>query len=219
MATERTGVYGKYFGSIYTASEYLSENEMKTNVQYIYSYLTDKGWSLNAICGLFGNLQAESGFNAGIWQTHNIGNLDGGYGLVQWTPASKYFEWCTQSGLSDPSEMDNNLARIIYEVENGLQWIATDDYSFTFKEFTTSTASVSYLAKAFLLNYERPKDQSETKQNERANNAVNWYEYITGEEIDPSDPINPPSSGTTVSGNKRKRFNFILFNRRRRTMQ
>lgn len=47
----------------------LTDAQKKANAQYIYKYLSDKGWSLNAICGLLGNLEKESGINPAEWQT------------------------------------------------------------------------------------------------------------------------------------------------------
>ena len=204
MATERRGIYGYYHGSEYIESELLSEFEMQVNAKYIFSYLTSKGWTLNAIAGLLGNLQAESSINPGRWQSDNVGNTSNGYGLVQWTPATKYFDWCSERGYSDPSEMDNNLARIIYEVENSLQWISTNSYTLSFKDFTTSILPTSELAKAFLLNYERPADQSSTVQEYRGSLANNWYSYLSGET--PSNPDTP----TTNIKNKRK-YKFLLY--------
>ena len=218
MASIRTGLFGTYYGSLYLSSEYLSTAEMETNARYINKYFLNNGWSQNAIAGMLGNMQAESGFNPGIWQSNDVGNTSGGFGLVQWTPATKYFEWCESRNLSDPSEMDNNLARIQYEVDNGLQWITRDDYPISFKQFATSNQSVSYLAKAFLLNYERPADQSIEKQNLRASYAENWYMFLTGQT--PGSGGDSPGSGSiVVAMPKRNKYNFVLFNRRRRMYQ
>lgn len=106
---------------IYSGNRFLSMAEMTENAQYILNYLTAKGWTKNAICGMLGNLQTESTINPGIWQSLNEGNMSGGFGLVQWTPATKYLDWCTSQSLIY-TEMDSNLLRIIYEVENSLQW-------------------------------------------------------------------------------------------------
>ncbi len=210
MANLRTGVYGSYYGSFYTESEVLTAAEMQTNAKYIYSALIDKGWSKNAISALLGNLQAESAINPGRWQSDSVNSLTSGYGLVQWTPATKYLDWCESYGYIDPSEMDNNISRIIYELNNGIQWIATANYNLTFKEFSTSSESVEYLAKAFLLDYERPADQSESVQAFRASLASNWYTYLnlTGET--PTEPDVP------ILRTKKKKFNFLLFSSRRR---
>lgn len=205
MSNLRTGTFGNYYGSFKPESEPLSRSEMEVNVKYIYSYLLSKGWTIQSISALCGNLQAESSINPGRWQSDNVGSTSNGYGLVQWTPATKYFEWCSANGITDYSEMDSNLKRILYELENNIQWIATNSYNFSFKEFSTSTDSPSNLAVAFLLNYERPADQSESVQAYRGSLANSWYTYLSG--VTPSSP----SNGRT---RKRRKFNFILFRRK-----
>ena len=59
------------------------------------------------------------------YEPEDVDNTDIGYSLVQWTPASKYIGWCNSQGLADPSEMDSAIARILFEVENNIQWIGT----------------------------------------------------------------------------------------------
>lgn len=94
-------------------------------------------------------------------------------GLVQWTPYTKYTEWVT----GDPSTMDNNILRILYEVENNIQWIATTSYNYSFKEFSQSEDTPYNLALAFLANYERPADPN---QPVRGTQAEFWYEFLGG---------------------------------------
>ena len=74
-----------------------------------------------------GNMQSESAINPGRWQSDIVmpDPTYAGYGLVQWTPYTKYTNWIVNQGFSDPSEMDANIFRILYEVSNNLQWIAT----------------------------------------------------------------------------------------------
>lgn len=210
MANLRSGKNGNYYGSFFSESESLSQSEMELNASYIYKSL--QGWSVEAVSALLGNLQAESTINPGRWQSDNVGSSSNGYGLVQWTPSTKYTDWCSENGISDPSEMDANIERIIFEVNNNLQWIATNGYSLSFKEFSTSTESVGYLAKAFLLCYERPADQSESVQNYRSELAGNWYQFLQGE---PPNPDQPP--GVIIK--KKKKYNFLILNARRRREQ
>lgn len=73
--------------------------------------------------------------------------------------------------------MDANLYRIIYEVENNIQWIATSTYNYSFYEFTQSNDTPYNLALAFLANYERPADPN---QPARGTQAQYWYEYLGG---------------------------------------
>lgn len=209
MANLRTGGFGTYYGSYFNESEPLSQSEMELNATYIYSYLNNMGWTLNSISALLGNLQAESTINPGRWQSDSVGSNSNGYGLVQWTPATKYIEWLPDG--SDASTMDNNISRILYELANGIQWIATSSYNLTFKEFSNSNNSVEYLSKAFLLNYERPADQSESVQNYRASLGAKWYSYLTGE--------TPSGPGQGPTAKAKRKFNFLIFNARKRMKQ
>lgn len=171
---------------------FLTESEMTINARFVYQYLTARGWSPTAVCGMLGNMETESTINAGIWQNLDEGNTSLGYGLVQWTPATKYIDWCSARGL-EPSAMESALARIEWELENGEQFYPTDDYPLTFREFKTSTQSASYLAWTFLRNYERPAEQN---QPARASQAEKWYNLLKGSEgesggSEPSEPDTP----------------------------
>lgn len=209
MANLRSGTYGNYYGSYTGESEPLTKTEMEVNALYVYSYLIAAGWTPQSIAALLGNMQAESTINPGRWQSEDVGNTSMGYSLVQWTPATKYIEWCTDQGYSDPSEMDNALSRILYELNNGIQWIATSAYNMSFSEFAHSLSAPSTLAVAFLLNYERPADQSATVQAYRGSLADAWYTYITGEEPTPGG-----GGGSTTTRKKKKGYNFVLFGRK-----
>lgn len=161
-------------------NRYLSESEMENNAAYIWWYLSQRGWTANAVAGMLGNIQVESTMNPQLWESMNAGNTSGGYGLVQWTPATKLIEWANARNR-DYTDINVQLDRIEYELENGLQYIATSSYPESFKEFKKSTADPRYLGLAFLANYERPADPN---QPERGDYAVRWYEYITGLHFD-----------------------------------
>lgn len=173
----------------YTSNEYLTESEMQVNALYIKNYLMGEGWTLNAVCGLLGNTQTESTHNPGLWQGRRepYSDLNTGFSLTQWTPASKYVDWCNQNSLV-PEQMDSALKRILYELENNIQYYATDEYPLSFSEFSQSTASAHYLGAAWLLNYERPTDQSVDNQNKRGNQAEAWYTYFEGQPPGPDPP-------------------------------
>ena len=194
-ASIRMGEYGTYIGNTFNTSNYLTYNQMKVNAEYIYKAFKDKGWTLNAVAGMLGNMQRESTLNPGIWQNNDVGNTTGGYGLVQWTPATKYINWLLPG--SDASTMDNNISRILYELENNIQWISTELYPMSFKEFTTSTGRPEDLASVFLYNYERAGVSAE---NERRENALNWYLYLGGNF--PSYEVKPHRFPWVIYANK-----------------
>ena len=223
MARIRVGIFGNYYGSLFSESRRLTNSEMQLNANYIRSYLTAEGWTLNAIAGLLGNAQHESALNPGRWQSDNVGSTSSGYGLTQWTPASKYISWCNDTGRVDPSEMDNNLARLIYEVGAGVQYYKTPDYDYNFEEFTHSTKSPYELACAFAFNYERSwtvlygtEAEKEVLRQKRGNSANYWYEFLSGENPTFPDDGEGGEGGSTDTTRKRAKFNFILLNAKRR---
>lgn len=64
MALEqRTGTYGQYWGNTYDSSNSLTMAQMQVNAQYIWSALSQAGWTLNAVSGILGNMQSESAIN------------------------------------------------------------------------------------------------------------------------------------------------------------
>lgn len=210
----REGNLGLYYTSERNTSAPLNESQRKVNATYIYKFFKDKGWTVNAIASMLGNLQHESSLNPGRWQSDIIGSGGGGgYGLVQWTPYTNYTNWVDNNNLGNWESLDNNLARIEYEFENGLQYYATDSYPESFYEFSRSTKDLSYLTTAFLRNYERAGVEA---LDTRINYSNAWYTYLTSGEEPPQviEPVDPGTGGTTTL-RKKKKYKFLLFNKRR----
>lgn len=153
-------------------NDFLTYAEMENNATIIFRYLQQRGWSINAIAALLGNMEVESTINPQIWESLEYGNMGGGFGLVQWTPATKYIEW---AGADYATNHYKQLERIIWEMNNYEQYYPTSSYPETFKEFSTSAKSVRYLAAAFLYNYERPADPD---PNDRGNRAERWLSFL-----------------------------------------
>lgn len=158
-----------------SGNRYLTQAEMEQNARYIWNYLGVRGWSMNAVAGILGNMQTESTINPGLWESMESGNTSRGFGLVQWTPATKLINWA-QSYELDYTDIDTQLDRIEYELENGLQYYPTDLYPETFAEFKVSNKTPYYLGMAFLANYERPKVANQPK---RGTQAQAWYEFLS----------------------------------------
>ena len=188
-------------GWIY-GNRYLSQSEMENNAKLVQSFLLSRGWTNNAIAGVLGNMQSESGINPGIWQSLNEGNYSGGYGLVQWTPATNYIDWANANGYSIT---DGNAQLLWIDTQTTVvgQWIKTTNYNISFADFKKSTLSPEYLASAFLSNFDRPKVEL---HEQRQGQARTWYNYITG-------TSGGGSGGTPWVPKKRKGFKFIIFNR------
>lgn len=172
--------------TISVESRSLTLEEMTVNAQYILTYLLARGWTKNAVCGMLGNIQVESSINPARWEGDNVGDLSHGYGLVQWTPATNFINWCNAEGL-DRLEMDSALKRILYEVANGVQWYSTSPMSF--EEFTHSTESPEYLGRLFGQKYERYAGYDTNPQIIRESYARYWYDTIGGGGV-----VFPPSN-------------------------
>ena len=190
-------------------NRYLTTAEMQNNAKLVQSFLLSRGWTNNAIAGVLGNMQSESGINPGIWQSLNEGNYSGGYGLVQWTPATNYTDWATANGYSIT---DGNAQLLWIDTQTTVvgQWIKTSTYNISFADFKISNYSPEYLASAFLSNFERPKVEL---HEQRQAQARTWYDYITGTsgEGGGNDPITPSPNPIL----KKSKYKFVLFNRRR----
>lgn len=159
---------------------WLSEDESLQNAQTVVDYFKGKGWTKNALSAMLGNMRHESSINPDMYEYGYSWESDRGYGLVQWTPRSKYWDWAVSNGLS-PRLGDSQLARIQFEVDSNIQWIQTSSYPLSFAQFRNSTQSVSYLTEAFTWNYERPnatagqESMPERKAfAQRCFNELNW---------------------------------------------
>lgn len=187
-----------YYGNGYTAAGW-DRTQKANNVDIIAAYFYSLGWTINAIAGLLGNMEKESYINPGQWQ-HGFPienpNVSTGFGLVQWTPWTKYTMW---AGSDWKTNYNKQLYRITYEVAvddatpNQGQWISKPSYPMSFTQFTQSTASASYLAMAFFTDYERGVGG----ETERQNNAEYWFSYLLQ---NPPGPWVPPGPGPEPPG-------------------
>ena len=167
--------------AVISSNAYLTVAQMTGNAQYILNYLMARGWTKEAVCAMLGNMQSESTINPGIWQGLDSSRVDLGYGLVQWTPSTKYTSWATGRGYAI-GDIDGQLERIIYEKENSIQWQQVTT-TMTFAQFSTSTASVETLAE---LNYEQ---HAGSAQPARKTQARYWYDNLSGSADDGSATV------------------------------
>ena len=191
------------------------------NAICVYNLLNSLGWTVQAISAVYANIEAESGYNFWRWEGDSVpstsGSQEHGYGFPQFTPATKYIDdpaaqanegYGPNFSNSVGSEFDgDSQLRFIdeyadYEINWGY------GYTITYEEFKTDTTlSPEYLAKAWLHNYERPKEQGPEVEDYRAYVARYWYDILI--DYDPSDPI-PPESYSVSSLNDRFRIMFYL---------
>ena len=152
----------------------LEQREMLVEARYIYRYLSEKGWSDNAIYAILGNMEKESTIN------HMRREVKGrnAIGLVQWTPPTKLYDWVYEKTLKkENNDIDMQLERIIYESTQGdLQWSINEHPAhISFAEFVHSTEEVGKLAEVFYMCYEQ---YSEELQPERGKWAEKWKEIL-----------------------------------------
>lgn len=149
--------------------------EQEKNAWEIWQFFKSKNWSEEAIAGMLGNIQSESGI---IADRHEESG-GGGYGLTQWTPMSKLVDWCKEKGL-DYKTIKAQCERIQWEMENNAQWFpngSRPDLTFlSFKEFT-ELKDITKAAESFIAFYEHPKHPN---QPARAQQAKYWYDKFHG---------------------------------------
>lgn len=152
-------------------NDYLTRDEMQGNADHIATRFLSEEWTKEAIAGMLGNMERESTINPCLWQDRDEGNTSKGLGLVQWTPATNLIDWAEDRNI-EATDMQTQISRILYELDNGLQWIPTDTYSMSFEEYTKMERSPQEMASIFLKNYERAGVEEEA---ERRTNALYWY--------------------------------------------
>lgn len=175
------GKYGKYYYiDSSSSSDVLTMEEMESNAKYFALCAKDKYplWSINAIAAMLGNIQSEGILNPSQWEYGRDKDTQYGYGLVQWTPATKFLDWAAQEGLSRTS-IDAQVERISWEYLNDQQWIETELFPISFADFLVSDSAPQYLASAWLYNYERPGDPAATEA-KRKEQALFWYSFLEG---------------------------------------
>jgi hypothetical protein len=137
---------------------WLTEEQSLENAQMVVNHFVGTDWTKESLSAMCGNMRHESSINPDMYEYGYDWSADRGYGLVQWTPRSKYWDWAVANGLT-PELGDSQLARIDYEVDNNIQWIPRSDYeNMTFAQFRQNSGnwSVDYLTEAFTWGYERP---------------------------------------------------------------
>lgn len=160
----------------------LSVQEMENNAQELWNFFSARGFTKNAVAAMCGNMWRESNINPGVWQNFKI-NYQMGYGLVQWTPATKVISFLRSGGYAIDSG-EGQCQRILWEYVNKQQYYPTKSYPLTFTHFAHSTADVEYLTKAFFFNYERGNEKKAAMP-DRIKWAKYFFAFLDGEAGEP----------------------------------
>ena len=167
----------------------LTTAQMHANAVEFYNHFYGT-MTLEAICGLLGNIQHESQLNPGQQERGYGGSLSRGYGLIQWTPASDLTTWASSNGYNwyDGTAQCILLNAECYNNLYDVVWIPTSSYSYTWDEFKQLT-NVEEAVKAYL--YERERAGVAALSN-RIQYANEWYSYLSG--VTPQPSFTPRTS-------------------------
>lgn len=157
-----------------------TENQYNTAFE-VYSFFKNAGWTDNAIFGMLGNMTQESSLNPNQWQYGYYNNTNGGFGLVQWTPATKLINWCSDKKY-DYTQALPQCERILFELNNNLQY-SEIGFNISFKQYTQLNDSPGEMAQIFCSNYEKA---GVPVTGNRINYANQWSAILSG--------VNPGSS-------------------------
>lgn len=167
-----------------------TEADKIINATIIASYLKTVGYNMAALCGVIGNMEWESYLNPGQWQLGSTIEqwppAGVGFGLVQWTPWTKFSDW---AGSDWRTNYTKQLERLEFERANGLQWITLSSGQFagiTFNGFLDFEGSPALAARCWCEAYERG-----TWAAQRSTYAENWYTYFRA---NPIPDWTPPGS-------------------------
>lgn len=192
----------------------LSEPERNNNAYCFFSEMSNKGWTLEAICGALGNIRLESTINPGACEINRgqprVGSLyfGGGLGLIQWTDYPAYVQqyvnpllWYANrvngswwSGNLQCDLIDLADDPVITDCGEGQGarwgWLNNSHAYLPYSEYKAYTGSVADAAEIFMWSMERPGDSSTLSQ--RQFYASYWYDYLGGMTPDtPTDPTDP----------------------------
>lgn len=182
----------------------IDSTEAYDNALEAWSILLNSGWTLNAFSGYWGNVGGEGGYNPWRWQSDKVQPSGGspwtnkGYGLTQFTPASKYIDAAMGYKGYAPNFSDrtgnasDGLAQVLF-LNDRADYYPTSRYPETYTEYKVSLESPEYLASVWLYNYERPADPASTEAT-RKRNARYWFDKLNG--VEP--PVPPPIGGGTL---------------------
>lgn len=176
-------------------AKYFSTSQMQNNATEFYIYFINYGATLEAICGMLGNIQKESTLNPGIKQGSSISL---GWGLIQWSPSTVLTNWCKTYGYNwydGAAQCD----RISCEGEGTKgasgYWLPTSEYPYSWSEFLALT-DVAEATKAYLYERERAGIEALDLRLQYANE---WYSYFTGSPVPPAPPTPPtPRKRTSI---------------------
>ena len=166
------------------------------NACMVYFFLYDRGWTLNAVAGLLGNIGYEGAYNPWRWESDNVlastdtaamqDTTQHGYGLVQFTPSAKYALDAAAQAYSGFGVNFSDVTGSINDGDAQLQYIdeqpgyqSTPAFPMTYAQYKGSNDPPETCAEIWLYNYERPGNPAATVDG-RKREARYWYDALQG---------------------------------------
>ena len=140
------------------------------NAKEIFEFFKAKGWTVNAISGMLGNMQYDSdGFQP------NLDEMDEAeYGLVLWFPGTILGNWTKEKGL-DYTTINAQCQRIQWELENNQRYVKNKCSYENLTEYSKSEEPAEKLAECFMEDYVHPRE--ENKHLEDKQRSANYFFY------------------------------------------
>lgn len=166
----------------------MTEAEKQNNAYIIWGFFAARGYTIEAVSGLLGNMDQESQINPGCKETASD---QSGWGLIQWTPASNYFWWFNFHGW-DFFDGDAQCEKIAEEIENNRDpWLPTSQYPYSGYEWSQLT-DIEEATRAYFAERERG-DPAQAHMQYRIDRANYWNNYLGGQPTPPTPPTPPPA--------------------------
>lgn len=184
----------------------LNDAQQRNNGNMFWAAMRNYGFTACAAAAIWSNILHESGGNPQAWET---GSTKNGFGLVQWTEATKLIDWARGLGL-DPNSGDVQCLRINNEFKNpsayGSQYYINPFFNFnaSASDFInaqiSASRSIEWWSECFTRNYERPNERNfqERKEAQFAS-ARTYYQIFSGQTPDPPTPPTPPTGYYSIT--------------------
>lgn len=173
----------QYNGYWIASDQYLQQKKRDENSKLVYEYLTNLGWTPQAVSAILGNMDVESTMNPALIEGRGYHTLPDnntvlaittqtGVGLVQWTgttPTQPSGQKLASFAIRyNKNWYDGELQcfRLEREYDENLQFDqrTIDGVTWNWQTFTTSTQTPEYLAAIWQTCYERGGSDTQTRQ-------------------------------------------------------
>ncbi|MES2876045.1 MAG: phage tail tip lysozyme [Patescibacteria group bacterium] len=181
-----------------------------SNEEIAWNFFIGKGYTAQQTAGIIGNLKAESGVLPMRKQgtpaetktsSQDVQTSGSGWGLVQWTPPSKMINPSRDASKSyDEINTIEYQLQFLWEQLEGTGLGGTELSEKAAGDHLKTQTTIDGSARSFMTKYERPADQSESKQIGRVQLANEVFGlYGAGSAPVSTIPSSLPSNGCGAS--------------------